>query len=122
VPGKKTSIWRPLWDSVNYGEVLSHVQGLTCLNGPQPILLSRSSGLLSIISMHREASLELGQHEVNRIYAGIVAGQGKVWRAPGGRWILVPRSGYTSPALRPIDNQGLTEAGKHTRVTMKRLG
>jgi len=78
VPGKKTSLWRPLWDSVNYGGVLSHTRGFIYLNCPQPILLSRSSGLLSIISMHREASLGLGQHEANRIYVGIVAGQGKV--------------------------------------------
>ena len=123
VPGRKTSVWRPLWDSVNYSEDLPHVQGLTCLNVPQRILLSRLSGLLSIISMHCEASLKLGRHEANRIHASTITGQGKpVRQALGGRWILVPRLGYTSPAQRPTGSWRLTESGKHTRVTTKQSG
>jgi hypothetical protein len=30
--GKKTSIWRPLWDSINYGEAPSGTLGFAPLN------------------------------------------------------------------------------------------
>lgn len=99
VPGRKTSIWRPLWDSINFSEALSYVQEFTCLSGPQRILLSKYSGLSGIISTRLEASLGPERYKANRIY-----GQGMVWGALGERWILLPRLGYTSPAPRPTDS------------------
>jgi hypothetical protein len=82
VPGRKTSVWRPLWDSINYSEVLSHAQGLDLSKWPTADFAVEIIGSLKYYfdASRGKPGTRATQ---SRIYPSTIAGQGKVH---GGPW------------------------------------